>query len=241
MPEGSKKKQTKALASSVSTPSAIAKYLENAIVSGNMQPGQRLDEGALGKKFGVSRTPVREALLQLSASDLIEFRPRQSAIVAAMPLTRILQMSEVMAELESLCARLSAERMTIAERKLMRNAAEACTRWAAKANSETASTRYFEANTAFHQSLYEGAHNDYLAEATFNLRRRLSPFRRFALRSVARLKSSNLEHGQIVDAILAGESERAGAAMRIHITLQASVLANIDSLVRPASEKLQEL
>lgn len=232
-----KKKTGGASPSRVSAARAISDYLEMQILSGNMQPGERLDEVALGKKFGASRTPIREALLQLSAVDLIQLRPRQGAIVAAMPLVRVLQSSEVMAELEALCCKLSAERMTMAERKLLKSAAQECARWATKMNPEKAAAGYFEANTAFHQVLYQGAHNDYLAELTLNIRRRLSPYRRFGLRSAARLKASDLEHDQIVDAILAGDGERAATAMRGHITLQAAVIADIDSLLHPARSK----
>ncbi|MCG8359901.1 MAG: GntR family transcriptional regulator, partial [Kiloniellales bacterium] len=78
--------------------------LEAEIFAGRLAPGQRLDESKLAARFGVSRTPVREALLQLASIGLVEMRPRQGAVVAAVTIRRLLQMFEVMAELEAFCA-----------------------------------------------------------------------------------------------------------------------------------------
>src|ERR1700677_429003 len=106
-----------------SSTETIYEYLEKEIISGRVPPGERLDEAALGRQFSVSRTPVREAFLQLAAVGLIQFQSRQGAIVATIPLARVAQMFEVMAELEALCARLASERMTTAERKDFKSAA----------------------------------------------------------------------------------------------------------------------
>ena len=101
--------------------------LETEIFSGALTPGERLDEMGLARRFGVSRTPVREALLQLSSAGLIEMRPRQGAVVAAITVQQLLQMFEVMAEMEALCARYAARRMGPDERQaLERGAHKAC-------------------------------------------------------------------------------------------------------------------
>ncbi|MEX0758780.1 MAG: GntR family transcriptional regulator, partial [Tistlia sp.] len=90
--------------------------LEREIVVGDLAPGVRLDEVGLAERYAVSRTPVREALMQLAASGLVEMRPRQGALVAAIGTFQLAEMFEVMSELEALCARLAARRMTPRER-----------------------------------------------------------------------------------------------------------------------------
>lgn len=137
-------------------------------------------------------------------------------------------MFEVMAELEALCASLAAQRMTLAERKLLQRAAEECAERAGE-NTQEAIDLYFEANYAFHQVIYQGSHNDYLCETTVNLRNRLTPYRRFRLQSPARLKVSSAEHDRVLEAILAGDSERAASVMRAHLTIQSALLADIVS------------
>src|SRR3546814_18301632 len=100
--------------------------LEEEILSGQRPPGARLDESKLAQHFGVSRTPVREALRELAAADLVVLRPRQGAVVATVTVTQLLHMFEVMAELESFCARLAARRMPAEERRHRTEVHDAC-------------------------------------------------------------------------------------------------------------------
>src|SRR5882724_10456491 len=90
--------------------------LADDIVRGVLPPGSALDETELARRFGVSRTPVREAIRQLAASGLVEARPHRGAEVAHPNEDRLMGMFEAMAELESLCAAMAAERMTSPER-----------------------------------------------------------------------------------------------------------------------------
>ena len=94
----------------------IVAAVERQILRGELAPGQRLDEAALAKAFGVSRTPVREAVLELAALGLVEQRPHRGAFVTEVTLEEIFDVYEVLAELEGLCARLAARRMDEKER-----------------------------------------------------------------------------------------------------------------------------
>ena len=81
--------------------------IEDRIATGIYAPGERLDETTLAEHFGVSRTPVREALQQLAAGGLVELRGRRGAIVSAPDPARLMEMFDVMAELEAMCGRLA--------------------------------------------------------------------------------------------------------------------------------------
>ncbi|MBL4907248.1 MAG: GntR family transcriptional regulator, partial [Sneathiella sp.] len=100
----------------VSRASELVPILEQEIVTGSLKPGTRLDETILADRFGVSRTPVREALTRLAASGLVEIRPRRGAVVATITLKDLMNMFEVMANLEAVCARLAARRITPEEK-----------------------------------------------------------------------------------------------------------------------------
>jgi DNA-binding GntR family transcriptional regulator len=82
--------------------------LADEIVRGTLAPGSALDETDIARRFSVSRTPVREALRQLAASGLVEARAHRGAVVAQPSIERLSGMFEAMAELEALCAGLSA-------------------------------------------------------------------------------------------------------------------------------------
>jgi len=187
--------------------------LADDIVRGMLAPGTALDETELARRFGVSRTPVREAIRLLAASGLVEARAHRAAVVARPSETRLAGMFEVMAELEALCAGLAAERMTSSERLALDRRHEELRALIRDGDPQ----RYHETNEAFHAVIYGGAHNAYLAELTLDTRRRVSPFRRAQFRNLGRLAKSHAEHDRVVLAILRGDRDGAGAAMRQHI------------------------
>lgn len=187
--------------------------LADEIVDGKLAPGAALDEHQLAQRFGVSRTPVREAIRELAASGLIEAPAHRGAVVARPTPERLKQMFDVMAELEALCAGLSAVHMTLGERKELQSLHDALRDLMHGGNPSS----YNETNEAFHAAIYDGGHNEYLAEIARATRTRVSPFRRAQFRSLGRLSLSYQEHDRVVTAILRGDREGAAAAMRAHI------------------------
>ena len=95
----------------------LRRQLADDIITGRVAPGQRLDEHELAERFGVSRTPVREALRHLAAIGLAAPGPNRSMYAAAISPDTRTELFEVMAELEGVCARLAAQRMSVAERR----------------------------------------------------------------------------------------------------------------------------
>jgi DNA-binding GntR family transcriptional regulator len=209
---------------------SLHEVIADAIVSGEMAPGSRLDEVGLAERFGVSRTPVREALQRLSMTGLVELRPRRGAIVAMPGPDRLFEMFEVMAELEAMAGRLAARRLTAAARHGLETAHATC------GHARGDSDAYYNQNEAFHQAIYAASGSTFLQEQCLQLQRRLSPYRRLQLRYRNRVATSYLEHGEIVAAIARGDEEEASRQLRSHVTVQgarfADLLAALRSLTR---------
>lgn len=208
----------------------LREKIEEQIATGALPPGSALDEATLVEQHGVSRTPVREALIQLATEGLIEIRPRRGAVVTSIGPTRLSEMFEVMAELESMCGRLAARRMTDVERKALLTAHQACE----DAQLRNDSDAYFYCNEQFHSAIYAGSHNTFLIEQAHALQRRLRPYRRLQLRVRNRLSASFSEHQSVVQAITSGDPEGAAQALRSHVVVQgerfADLLASLHAL-----------
>lgn len=190
--------------------------IENEILTGRLPPGTRLDEVPLAARFGVSRTPIREALMQLSAAGLIEIRPRRGAVVAEIGPERLVEMFAVMAELEAMAGRLAARRHGEADRQALVAALDACRTAAASGDTDA----YYYENEQFHQAVYAASYNGFLIEQCIGLHRRLKPYRRLQLRVGNRMATSLAEHEAVVAAILAHDGPGAAEALRGHIAIQ---------------------
>lgn len=204
--------------------------IEELIAIGHFSPGSHLDETELAARFGVSRTPIREALIQLASLGLVVIRPRRGAVVAELAPQQLVEMFEVMAELEAMCGRMAARRMTHEEHTLLLTAHEAC-RDACVAGDADA---YYYKNELFHDVVYAASRNRFLAEQARNLHRRLRPYRRLQLRVRDRLINSFTEHDAVVKAILAGDGELTATLLREHVVVQgqrfADLVASLSSL-----------
>ncbi len=189
--------------------------LADEIMRGELPPGFPLDEARIAARFGVSRTPVREALRQLGAGGLVELRPHRGAVVAPFSATRFTELFTAMGELEGVCAGLAAVHMLATERRDLERIHAVFGDLVRTADPE----RYHEVNEAFHNAVYAGAHNGHLAELTLSTRLRLQPFRRAQFRNLGRLALSYGEHDRVVQAILRGDRDGAEKAMREHMSM----------------------
>ncbi|MCW2236908.1 GntR family transcriptional regulator [Azospirillum canadense] len=212
----------------------IRELIAEEITAGKLHPGVRLEEVALAERFNVSRTPVREALAQLASAGLVEMRPRQGAVVATLSLERVLEMFEVMANLESLCAELCARRMTAADQAGLMALHQRCVEVIESGDSDA----YYEANRRFHEAIYAGCGNSYLEETTRSLRNRVSPYRRIQLRHPGRLRRSLEEHGAIVKAIVASDPDTAREATKRHIAVQGDTFTDFMALLRSSRREV---
>ena len=193
----------------------LADQIAALVLSGDFQPGLRLDEHMLAERFGVSRTPVREALRQLASTGLIDIKPRRGATVASATSAQLDTLFGAMAEIEATCSRLAAMSMTPIERRRLQSLHESMAELVARDERDG----FAAANLTFHTLIYSGAHNDIITEFATSLRRRLAPFRKAQFRTEGRLPRSHEEHGNVVRSILAGDALTAHAAMFDHMSL----------------------
>jgi len=191
----------------------MVRAVADMIVTGALLPGEKLDEITLASRFEVSRTPVREALRELGAMGLVGREPNRSAVVTNVSGAYLHSMFEAMAELEAICARLSAERMTVDERRTL----ELEHRASARLVRAGAEEDYATYNVEFHNQLYRGAHNDHIFELVTQTRARLAPFRRAQFRLPGRLAKSFDEHDIIVTAIMRADAQAARQAAYSHV------------------------
>ena len=197
-------------------PSAkIRDSLEQRIVEGELGNGKRLDETKLSNFYGVSRTPVREALQRLAESGLAEHLPRRGTFVRSPSLSQLVEMFEVMAELECMAIRLAARRATSNDIDALEKDNETCR--AAVAANDT--KKYYEINARLHGRIYQMSGNSFLANEARRLHDRLRPFRRLQLRVRGRMEESMAEHDIILAALRDGDADRAMETMKKHITI----------------------
>lgn len=208
-------KRVRELVRTGTTVDQMVRAIADQIVTGAIRPGDRLDEASLAARFDVSRTPVREALGQLSVMGMVDRRPNRGAIVAVVSHEHLASIFESMAELEGICARLCAERMTAAERRALELEHKASARLVHIGAHEA----YEAYNTEFHSRLYAGAHSKHIQELALTTRSRLAPFRRAQFRLPQRLSKSWSEHNAIIEAILQGDGPAAGTAAKAHVSI----------------------
>jgi DNA-binding GntR family transcriptional regulator len=201
--------------------------IEEDILSRKLKPGDKLDEVRLAERYGTSRTPVREALRELSSNGLIEIRPHKGAVVAKLGLRELVELLEVMAELEGACGRLAAKCRLQGDLNTIFATLATC-RHHAKANDVES---YKLANEAFHDAIYKASHNNYLIHLTRSTRKRVGAYRRLQLEQVSRLSSSVEEHDRIACAIRDGLLEESDRLLQLHILTIGAQLRHLISVV----------
>lgn len=189
----------------------LAQQLEEMIFSGQMRPGEKLEEAMLATRFGVSRTPVREAIQRLVATGMVEVRRRKGTIVTQLTMPRLIGMIEMMAEMDILAARLSARRASPEEREGIRDILE---RAAEAVGDQQAYTRL---NREFHWALYSATHNQYFEDVALRTWKVLQPYRNFRLDQPARRQDSLAEHRAIYEAIRTSDGDLAARHMASHV------------------------
>jgi DNA-binding GntR family transcriptional regulator len=187
--------------------------IENAIVEGVLLPGDPIDESEIATQYKVSRTPIREALIQLQAQGMLSSLPRGGMVVAKMDLQQLLLLWELLAELEGVAVRLACQRITPEERMAI-IAHHEQSRAVADADDFAG---WQESNLRFHELIYRATRNPYLRQEVLRMRARTGYYRRHAFGALGQIGTSFEQHQKIVDAFVTNDGDAASVAMRTHM------------------------
>lgn len=202
----------------------VFKTLREAILKGNLAPGERLMEIQLANQLGVSRTPIREAIRKLELEGLVVMIPRRGAEVARITEKDLRDVLEVRASLEELAIGLACERITDEEIGELRRALENFR----EVLREGDVTKIAESDVDFHDIIFSATQNARLIQIVNNLREQMYRYRLEYLKDYTTHDRLYKEHQQITDAVSDRDKERARKLIVEHIYHQElTVIKNI--------------
>jgi len=191
---------------------AATELIRQAILDGRIDPGSRLKEEELARELGISRTPVREALLMLQAEGLIETTPNRGAVVRTHDAADLIDLYQLRALLEGYAARLAAARVSEDELALLR---ESCDRFDRVAGDDV--RQLVEENLWFHSAIHAAAGSPRLSDMVRRVIELPLVYRSYVWYSPDQKRISAHYHRQITNALSARDAERAELVMREHI------------------------
>ncbi len=195
----------------------VFQQLQDAIVRGELPPGSKITEPGLSRAYGISRGPLREAMRRLEAHRLIERVPHVGARVVKLSIRELLELFDVREALESMAARIAAERMTAEEIAGLREVLALHERQSDLSRGEAYYQR--EGDLDFHYRIVQGSHNKMLMGMLCDdLYYLVRLYRTQFSASGSRPQRAFVEHHRIVDAIEAGDAELAELLMRRHLS-----------------------
>ncbi|MET0202611.1 MAG: GntR family transcriptional regulator [Gaiellaceae bacterium] len=222
----------------------IALALEDAVISGELAPGTVLRQETLSERFGVSRTPIREALRRLAATGLVSFEPNRGVRVRAIPREELREAFLVRAELEALVTELAVPRfddarllaLRAAEADFARLTVELLDRRRGEEERTQLTGEWVRANYRFHDVIYEAAAVPFVERVAKNARRTFLSRWRPGGPEIDDLYEQNMhQHRAILGAIEARSSEGARALAHEHVLHSCRLLEVILDHVAPAA------
>jgi len=191
----------------------VAERLRQRIYAHEIEPGAWIDEQAIATQYGISRTPLREALKVLASEGLVTLKPRRGCYVTELSEQDLNDIFPLLAVLEGRCALEATRKAGAADLRRLAEIHERLEQAAAKGQTD----RFFEANQQFHATIQSLAGNRWLTQMIADLRKVVKLTRVLSLSLKGRLEQSLLEHRVIIKAMTAGEAEVAEKAMAAHL------------------------
>lgn len=191
----------------------VAERLRSRIFSHELAPGTWIDEQALAEQYGISRTPLREALKVLAAEGLVTLKPRRGCYVTELSERDLDEIFPLLGLLEGRCAFEAAQNARSEDLRSLQALHDQLEQAASTGNIEG----FFEANQAFHRAIQEIAGNRWAIQLIGDLRKVLKLMRHQSLFREGRLEQSLAEHRGIVSAVLSRDASGAETAMRAHL------------------------
>lgn len=200
----------------------VFKTLRQAILTGELKPGERLMEIHLANKLGVSRTPIREAIRQLELEGLVIMVPRKGAQVASITEKSLTDVLEVRLALEKLAVELACKRISYDQKEMLK---EKMLEFEQLAGTDDASL-IARADVAFHDAIFDSTGNMRLGQMVNNLAEQMYRYRFEYIKDKSGHEKLVLEHRQIYDAIIKGDIDDATKQISIHIKNQEASIIN---------------
>lgn len=204
------------------TPTDAYSLVLDAIDLGHYRPGDRLVESELAERFGMSRTPIREALQRLETQSLLT-RDGRSLIVASLDHNQLAELYTVRAELEGLAASLAARHASPEEVRVLR---DMVAEDHALLGQPAAMAR---ANRRFHKQIHLASHNRFLVQQLDMVHRTMALMATTSLAASGRGEDALREHAALVQAIASHDPDAAGAALKAHISKAFVTRLKLDS------------
>jgi DNA-binding GntR family transcriptional regulator len=201
----------------------VADHLREEILTTRLAPGAELSEVALARSLGISRGPLREALGQLAAEGLVTIVPRRGAVVRRLTRQEFTDAYEVREALESLAIKLAVPRLTVGEKAELHRMSEQMERAAQAGDTD----RFFDINRQFHARLVEASGNRKLQEMHGQLVAQMGRLMKKSVELRGGIEQSAAEHRAILEAVDAGDPERAAQLMEQHIEVPQRVLRSL--------------
>jgi DNA-binding GntR family transcriptional regulator len=188
------------------------RMIEDDILCGRLLPGQRLDERAWAERLGISRTPVREAIKELSSQGLVETPPRQRAYIRKVDGSELAELFEALIGLETLVAELAARRISDLELRKLK-VIHKRSQTAMKSNKIDA---FQNLNIEFHSVIAQASMNRTLLQTLRAVRAQVTPYRSWLFEKLDRMPKSVEDHEKIIGALAAHDSVLVRRLMREH-------------------------
>ena len=204
----------------------IYESLEEKILSGEYKIGEQITENRISAELGVSRTPVREALMMLEKDGLIDLIPNKGAVVRGVSTDDLIDIYNIRKRLEGLAASLAAARIDEKGVSELSEIVELSEFYISKNDAE----KIKKLDSDFHACVYRYSGSRMLEKVLSDLHRSVSTYRKKSLLSPGRLEKSVKEHREILNAIKAGDAEKADELASLHVGAALDNLLSIEGV-----------
>jgi DNA-binding GntR family transcriptional regulator len=198
----------------------ILETIRDAILKGNMKPGERVSEPDLAERFGISRTPIREAFRQLESEGYLHVVPRKGAVVASLSERDIEEFYAIKIILEGFAARMAAEKLTARDLERLESINERLQKIASEGDVKN----FFRVHNEFHEVFIKAAGNEKLHDMINQLVMKFKRLRLASLSQPGRMEISVEDHRNMIQAFKDHDGDRADSLVRHAATIGAGVL-----------------
>ncbi|MEE8574388.1 MAG: GntR family transcriptional regulator [Thermodesulfobacteriota bacterium] len=199
----------------------IVEFIKDAVITGRLNPGERVPESEIAERFGISRTPIREAFRQLESEGFLMMTPRKGAVVSPITGKDVREFYAIKSLLEGYAAGKACSMLSDKEIKKLKDLNADMTECARKNNVKT----FFKLDNKFHDVFLSACGNDKLLALTHQLVQQFERFRVTALSLPGRMENSARQHVKIIDALVSRDEVLASKLVKENAESNCEVLA----------------